>query len=560
MNPCNKEKQIQPHQKFIKNWFSKKNKLLVFHGLGSGKTMSSIFAANALLKQNKVNKIYVITPASLRKNFEKELLSNLSGYKKIPEQFEITSYKAFLNAYKKKMVNLQNSLIIVDEVQNIVSDKGVLYKGFYHILVNKAPKNLRVILMSGTPMFDRAHEIGLTVNLLNPKVKIPIDEFYDIFRKGKSGVKNEELFLQCVYPYVSAFIPKNDGSYPIKREENIFVPMSALQQKNYNKIMNKTNLNKAKSLAFLTGPRIVSNITYHNNGHNLSKRPSDTSILKHFQSNLKLYSPKFEKCISILKEGKQAFVYSNFVSVGGINDFEIALQSKGILSYGIFRTGKEEENKKLVQNFNAGLIQIIIGSPAMKEGISLLKCRQVHILEPYWNNSRTKQIIGRAIRYCSHSELPRNERNVQVYHYISTIPQKKSVDVHIQTISEEKNKLIKKFETLLYKAAVDCPLFHNETGVNKKDCYSSNVHKNIEKGSKKKKKRKSASIKLMGSVKQPRVSSLKMASFPGLRLSNKLKLKKTLSNGNIPLKIDLNDISTAAKHYRKTLIPKLLTQ
>ena len=40
----------------------------------------------------------------------------------------------------------------------------------------------------------------------------------------------------------------------------------------------------------------------------------------------------------------------------------------------------------------------MLGSPSIKEGVSLLRIEQVHILEPYWNMSRILQIIGRATR------------------------------------------------------------------------------------------------------------------------------------------------------------------
>ena len=41
--------------------------------------------------------------------------------------------------------------------------------------------------------------------------------------------------------------------------------------------------------------------------------------------------------------------------------------------------------------------------------------RQVHILEPWYNINRIEQIIGRAVRTCSHSKLDFNKRNVQIF-------------------------------------------------------------------------------------------------------------------------------------------------
>jgi len=53
------------------------------------------------------------------------------------------------------------------------------------------------------------------------------------------------------------------------------------------------------------------------------------------------------------------------------------------------------------------------------EGISLRNVRQVHIMEPFWNLVRLEQVKGRAIRICSHMDLPVNERKVDIFTYVS---------------------------------------------------------------------------------------------------------------------------------------------
>jgi hypothetical protein len=57
-------------------------------------------------------------------------------------------------------------------------------------------------------------------------------------------------------------------------------------------------------------------------------------------------------------------------------------------------------------------------SSAGAEGISLKCVRQVHIMEPHWHNVRLEQVKGRAVRICSHAELPVEERNVSIYTYV----------------------------------------------------------------------------------------------------------------------------------------------
>ena len=58
-------------------------------------------------------------------------------------------------------------------------------------------------------------------------------------------------------------------------------------------------------------------------------------------------------------------------------------------------------------------------SPAGAEGIHLNNVRQVHLMEPYWHEVRMTQMIGRAIRQCSHKDIPNGRRVVIVYRYKS---------------------------------------------------------------------------------------------------------------------------------------------
>ena len=53
------------------------------------------------------------------------------------------------------------------------------------------------------------------------------------------------------------------------------------------------------------------------------------------------------------------------------------------------------------------------------EGIDLHNVRQVHIIEPYWNPVRLKQVRGRAVRVNSHSKLPKADRTVEIYTYVA---------------------------------------------------------------------------------------------------------------------------------------------
>ena len=56
------------------------------------------------------------------------------------------------------------------------------------------------------------------------------------------------------------------------------------------------------------------------------------------------------------------------------------------------------------------------------EGLDLKGTRYVILLEKSWNRPNEEQIIGRAVRYKSHTHLPKEEQKVDVYHLIITKP------------------------------------------------------------------------------------------------------------------------------------------
>ena len=98
------------------------------------------------------------------------------------------------------------------------------------------------------------------------------------------------------------------------------------------------------------------------------------------------------------------------------------------------------------------------------EGLDFKNIRDIHILEPWHNLSRLDQAIGRAIRNCSHIELPLEERNVNVYLYASSLPigvensQKETIDEYMYRKAENKDLVIKKIENILHKNSIDCIL------------------------------------------------------------------------------------------------------
>ena len=135
-------------------------------------------------------------------------------------------------------------------------------------------------------------------------------------------------------------------------------------------------------------------------------------------------------------------------------------------------------------------IKIILGTTSIMEGISFLNVRDVHIVNPWWNESRLQQVIARAVRFKSHEALKEKERFVNVYKHYSVLqsfpkqttdafegenkPPKKKIDLirnrglflatidqHIGRRAKVKKEDSRDFELLMKASAVDCQLNSN---------------------------------------------------------------------------------------------------
>jgi len=105
---------------------------------------------------------------------------------------------------------------------------------------------------------------------------------------------------------------------------------------------------------------------------------------------------------------------------------------------------KEEKNS----NKMGDIIKVLMITASGAEGINLKNTRFVHLVEPYWHNVRTDQVIGRARRICSHQDLPEELRTVQVFMYIMVLPkpenkeeEQKHIQLRLRDVSKLTNKL-----------------------------------------------------------------------------------------------------------------------
>lgn len=192
-------------------------------------------------------------------------------------------------------------------------------------------------------------------------------------------------------------------------------------------------------------------------------------------------SAKFVHVIlRILTSPGPVLVYSNYVLMEGLEIFKIYLKhfdfdhfkvNKAKYHYAEYHGGITDQqerravlnefNKK--ENINGGHIKIIMISPAGSEGLSLQNTRQVHIIEPYWHEVRISQMIGRAVRYLSHCDLPPKDRHVDIYRYksVRSGEGKMTTDQYIEEMARNKNSLLQSFLDAMKEVALDCVLNMN---------------------------------------------------------------------------------------------------
>lgn len=119
-------------------------------------------------------------------------------------------------------------------------------------------------------------------------------------------------------------------------------------------------------------------------------------------------------------------------------------------------------------------VKVILGSQVASEGLDLKCIREMHILDSWYHLNRTDQIIGRAIRYCSHTALraveerqglpPMAFNNCLIYLHVCHVPETaagpaiETADMYAYRIAIGKAQMVGKVQRLLKRHAWDCNL------------------------------------------------------------------------------------------------------
>lgn len=257
---CNATLELSTYQTVVRNFLSNStpyNGLLLYHGLGSGKTCAAITVAEEhrkFLKQSGLEKkIYVLGNKNIKQNFKHQLfhekqLRKRSGewtcsscigdsiirevhpsstpctreflVKKINallrKHYEYMGYLEFasmVNSNKKKLSSLfENCMIIIDEVHNIKDDKEGMSASSALDAITEAT-TCKLLLLSATPMFNQPQEIMWIINLLRRNDKRPLEDEKTMF---KDGDIDADAFRDYIQGYVSFVKGENPYTFPYR--------------------------------------------------------------------------------------------------------------------------------------------------------------------------------------------------------------------------------------------------------------------------------------------------------------------------------------------------------
>ena len=317
---CNAKFELSSHQLFVKNFFSFQtpyNSLLLYHGLGTGKTCSAIGIAEEMrtyMKQIGIKqRIIVVASPNVQSNFRLQLfderklnkINNLNnesneniwniescigndlikeinptnlkglsrekvitlintiinnnylfiGYNKIANhimsKINTNSDSGFTEKEQKQMEirNIRryfnNRLFIIDEVHNIrISDDNNKTKIASLLMkLAKYTDNMRLLLMSATPMFNSYKEIIWITNLLNQNDKRSVIQEADVFEKSGSFTSRNnkmigsedgrELLQRKLTGYISYVRGENPYLFPFRIYPILFSKQNTFIQNAY---------------------------------------------------------------------------------------------------------------------------------------------------------------------------------------------------------------------------------------------------------------------------------------------------------------------------------------
>jgi len=425
---------------------------------------------------------------------------------------DIKNKEALIELYSNKYIFVDEAHRLREKTTEQKKEKVDVYKELHNLF--HSIKNCKILLMTGTPMKDKATEICSIMNLLLPLNKQMNEN--ELFENELLRERDFNQYFYGIVSYVSQLKSnvkveiEGDVASNMKYIKTYRLNMTEYQSKNYmisfekerknreiyeeedeeddeEEITKKSLYKESRQKSLFVFPENTNTELKEKQGYYYLNNELKMKISL---EELKKYSVMYHFVINkILNESfnEKIFVFGNIVRNTGINLLGALLYHFGFFpiviteNFDIKKFYKEQPinryavlsgsvSDKIIskivdifnhpENINGKYLKVIIGSSKISEGLSLKEVRKCFITTPFWNNTETEQSIGRVLRTFSHDRLPKEQRGVIIYRIASIANNNldDSIDMIRYKLSEDKDIKIKSIEKLLKQNAIDCAL------------------------------------------------------------------------------------------------------
>jgi superfamily II DNA or RNA helicase len=258
-------KKLLDHQKFLQAYMKYHDEqgndamnsrgLLVYWGLGSGKTLGAIRMAQACRGTGvSLRKVIVLIPASLRNSpWASELMqqtktSSIVELAKMGISLVHYNSNEYMNQLKTADDSnpFDNAVVVVDEIHNILNtlakNSDSKRRELYNLMMTSV--NTKYILLSGTPITNVPYEIAFAMNILRGQPIFDVsnsdseERFMDRYYQDTKMIHKEE-FGRKIQGLISYYSGLPETVFPKKQIHRVQVPMSSEQWQSQVKIFNE---------------------------------------------------------------------------------------------------------------------------------------------------------------------------------------------------------------------------------------------------------------------------------------------------------------------------------
>lgn len=238
---------LYPYQREGMLHLAFQERALLADEMGLGKTIQAIAACALLHRLGKVSRVLVVTPASLKTEWEEQIQrftklpyqlifgprrKRLSLYASAPF-FTIVNYEQMLRDSLDVNVKLKPDVVILDEAQRIKN---------WNTKTAQAVKRLQsryAFVLTGTPIENRIDELYSLMDFLNPALLGPLfrfnREFYELDDRGRPvGYRNLDQLHARIKPFMLRRRKADvETELPERTVRTFFVPLSREQKDRY---------------------------------------------------------------------------------------------------------------------------------------------------------------------------------------------------------------------------------------------------------------------------------------------------------------------------------------